>query len=44
MGLFNRLGLTDTPRDVFNYRLFWSVGVFGMYTLRISVLYTKEAS
>jgi hypothetical protein len=34
MGLFKSKGLADHPREVFNYRLFWSVGVFGMY-LRI---------
>lgn len=42
MGLSNRMGLTDIPRDVFNFRLFWSVGVFGMYTIRVSVAYTKD--
>lgn len=30
MGLFKPSGLSDTPKEVFNYRLFWSVGVFGM--------------
>ncbi|KAJ5294587.1 hypothetical protein N7508_009408 [Penicillium antarcticum] len=30
MVLFNRLGLADTPKEVFNYRLFWAVGVFGI--------------
>jgi hypothetical protein len=30
MGLFNHLALSDTPKEVFNYHLFWSVGVFGV--------------
>lgn len=32
MGFFNRLRMTDTPREVFNVRLFWSVGIFGTYS------------
>ncbi|CAI7583453.1 unnamed protein product [Penicillium bialowiezense] len=30
MGLFSHLRLSDTPKEIFNYRLFWSVGVFGI--------------
>ncbi|KAJ5788219.1 hypothetical protein N7457_003209 [Penicillium paradoxum] len=30
MGFFSRLRMTDTPREVFNLRLFWAVGIFGI--------------
>ena len=36
MRLFKPRGLVDTPREAFNFRLFWSVGVFGMSNLHDS--------
>ncbi|KAJ5824536.1 hypothetical protein N7447_006876 [Penicillium robsamsonii] len=30
MGFLNRLRMTDTPKEVFNRHLFWSVGIFGV--------------
>lgn len=36
MGVFNRLRMTDTPKEVFNRRLFWSVGIFGTHALNLS--------
>lgn len=42
MGFSNRLRMTDTPKEVFNRRLFWSVGIFGTHTLNLSTPGAKE--
>ena len=38
MNIFKRKeALADTPREVLNWKLYWSVGVFGVYIIIITM-------